>query len=127
MLNINSVIWDRVTAEDIKKQIEKTDVNENQFFEFKSAKESPPKMMKEISAFSNTFGGYIFIGVENNKTITGRGDWTEERIHTTIHDSISPTPLFDVKEFMVDNKPVLVVRIEEGPMPPLHCKGWNNI
>ena len=59
MLNINNTVWSKVTADDVKKQIDKIEVNENIFFEFKSAGESNAKMMKEISAFSNTFGGYI--------------------------------------------------------------------
>lgn len=118
MLNINNVEWSILTAKDVKEQISKTEVHENYFFEFKSARESNIKMMKEVTAFANTFGGYIFIGVENDKSISGRGDWTEERLHTTIHDSITPIPIFDVKEFIVDNKSILVVRIEEGAMPP---------
>lgn len=118
MLNINNVEWSKVTGGDVKAQIEKTDVAENFFYEFKSARESTSKMMKEVSAFSNTFGGYIFIGVEDDKTISGCGAWTEERLHTTIHDTITPTPIFDVKEFEIDAQSILVIRIEEGLMPP---------
>lgn len=118
MININNIEWNKLTAEDVKKQIEKTEIHENFFIEFKNSMESNSKMMKEISAFANTFGGYIFIGIEDDKTITGRGNWTEERLHTTIHDSISPSPIFDVKEFVIDNQSILLVRIEEGTMPP---------
>lgn len=74
--------------------------------------------MEEISAFSNTFGGYIFLGVSNNKQIEGCVEWNEQRIHAAIHDSITPTPSFDVKKFTVDTNVVYVIKIDEGSEPP---------
>lgn len=80
--------------------------------------ESTKKFIKEVSAFANTFGGYIFLGIEDDKTISGCKKWTEQRIHTAIHDSLTPVPTFDVRRFTIDGNIVLVVRIEEGNMPP---------
>lgn len=74
--------------------------------------------MEEVSAFSNTFGGYIFLGVTDQKQIEGCAEWNEQRIYTTIHDSITPTPSFDVKRFTIDTKIVYVIRIDEGSEPP---------
>lgn len=118
MININNVSWEKLQAEDIKQQILKTESSENFFFEFKEDEESTTKLMKEISAFANTYGGYIFIGISDNKTLKGCKRWTENRIHTTIHDSISPIPIFDVKVFSIDGVDILVIRIEEGVQPP---------
>ena len=118
MININNTIWENVQAEDVKAQLEKTDTAENFFFEFKEDEESPAKLMKEICAFANTFGGYIFIGVTDKKVIKGCCTWNENRVHTTVHDSISPIPLFDVKSFIIDGVSVLVIRVEEGSKPP---------
>ena len=74
--------------------------------------------MKEVSAFSNTFGGYIIIGVSNDKHIEGCTVWNEQKIHTTIHDSITPTPSFDIKRFTIEEKVIYVIKIDEGAEPP---------
>ncbi len=116
MININNKSWDKLKATDISKFL--FDLEENIFFEFKSDDVDTKKFSKEVSAFSNTYGGYIFIGVNDDKTITGCSNWTENRIHTTIRDSITPVPNFDVKKFNLCEKTVLVVRIEEGTVPP---------
>ena len=88
------------------------------FFEFKSDDEEPKKLIKEISAFANTYGGYILLGVNDDKTIGGCKKWTEQRIHITIHDSITPIPNFDVKKFTSKGKHIFVIKIEEGATPP---------
>lgn len=117
MININNKSWDRLRISDIHKLLSSAD-DETFFFEFKSDDETPAKLAKEVSAFSNTYGGYILLGVNNDKTIGGCIKWTEQRIHTTIHDSITPVPNFDVKKFKFDGTVVLVIKIEEGAMPP---------
>lgn len=117
MIRINNKRWDQVRGTDIRKLLTGAD-DENFFFEFKADEESPEKLMKEVSAFANTFGGYILIGVDNQKRITGCTRWTEQRIHTCIHDSITPIPNFDVRRFRIDKKTVYVIRIEEGSFPP---------
>lgn len=117
MISINNKRWDKLRSTDIEKFL-MGDVDESFFFEFKADDETPAKLIKEISALSNTYGGYIFLGVNNDKTIGGCKKWTEQRIHTTIHDSITPIPNFDVKKFKIHEKIVLVIKIEEGSMPP---------
>lgn len=44
---------------------------ENQHVEFKRKVKFPEKIIKEIVAFANTDGGHLFIGVDDDKTITG--------------------------------------------------------
>lgn len=121
MININDKDWDKLRSTDIEKFLTYPD-DESFFFELKSDDESPAKLIKEISALSNTYGGYILLGVNDDKTIGGCQKWTEQRIHTTIHDSITPVPNFDVKKFKIHNKIVLVIKIEEGSMPPYITK-----
>lgn len=117
MININNKRWDKITARDIQKVLSGTD-DESFFFEFKSDDEEPNKLVKEISALANTYGGYIFLGVNNDKSIGGCEKWTEQRIHTTIHDSLTPTPNFDVRRFKIEGKTVFVIKVEEGTLPP---------
>ena len=117
MININNKRWDKITARDIQKVLSGTD-DESFFFEFKSDDEEPNKLVKEISALANTYGGYIFLGVNNDKSIGGCEKWTEQRIHTSIHDSLTPTPNFDVRRFKIEGKTVFVIKVEEGTLPP---------
>ena len=100
-----------LTPADIQSAISEIDFDESFYFELKDDRVAPKKIMEEISAFSNTFGGYIFLGVSNNKQIEGCVEWNEQRIHAAIHDSITPTPSFDVKKFTVDTNVVLPSRI----------------
>ena len=118
MLNINGKEWDALEPADIEAMLSEQDLDESFYFEFKDDKVDTKKVMEEVSAFANTFGGYIFLGVTNAKIIEGCSAWNEQRIHTAIHDSITPTPSFDVKKFTCTAGVVYVVRIDEGSEPP---------
>lgn len=118
MVNINSKPWEELQFKDVQDYLSDPDSNENCFFEYKIDKVEPAKLVKEISAFANTYGGYIFLGVDDNKNIVGCTVWNEQRIHITIHNGITPTPQFDVKCFSADDKIIYVIKIEEGAMPP---------
>lgn len=118
MININNKEWDELKLSDIQTLL-KQDDDETFFFEYKRDDVSNKKIIEEISAFANTYGGYILLGINNDKTISGCKEWTEQRIHVTIHDSITPTPNFDVKKFKTEKDEIIfVIRIEEGNMPP---------
>lgn len=117
MININDREWNDLTIEDVEKTI--SDQEESFFFEFKEDGVETKKLSEEISAFANTYGGYIFMGVSDEKVITGCKKWNEQKIHTMIHDSLSPIPNFDVKKFMTkDLKNIFVIKIEQGTTPP---------
>ena len=118
MVNINGKEWTKLAPSDIQSAISEIDFDESFYFELKDDRVSPKKMMEEVSAFSNTFGGYIFLGVSDDKQIEGCTAWNEQRIHTTIHDSITPTPSFDVKKFTFNTNVVYVIKIDEGAEPP---------
>ena len=117
MLNINNKAWDRLRFKDIEALLS-CDDDETVFFEFKSDKIAPREVAEEVCAFANTYGGYLLLGVENDKTITGCKQWTEHRIHTTMHDSLTPSPIFEVKRFKTVHGPIFVIRVEPGPFPP---------
>lgn len=117
MININNKDWNHLCADDVCSFL-LGGGEENFFFEFKADQEKNSKLIKEISAFANTYGGYLFLGVNDDKTIGGCLEWTEQRIHATIHDSISPTPIFDIKKFEIDGKTIYIIKIEEGKNPP---------
>lgn len=119
MININGKDWDKLRMSDIKKLLSQSD-DETFFFEYKDDDVSPKKLIEEISAFANTYGGYIFLGVKDDKSILGCKKWNEQRIHTVIHDSITPIPIFDVKKFKesTTGNIIFVIKINEGLEPP---------
>lgn len=118
MVNINGKEWTILEAADIVEVLSEIDTTESFYYEFKADDVSTKKLIEEISAFANTFGGYIFLGVSDDKQIKGCVQWNEQKIHTTIHDSITPTPSFDVKQFSFDDGVVYVIKIDEGAEPP---------
>lgn len=118
MININGKDWFDLTPSDVQAILNEQDTNESFFFEFKDDRVTTKKLIEEVSAFANTFGGYIFLGISDDKEILGCSDWDEQRIHTTIHDSITPIPSFDIKKFTYDSIIIYVIKIDEGIEPP---------
>lgn len=118
MININGKKWDELEIGDIESLLEKDD-DETFFFEYKNDDVSTKKIVEEISAFANTYGGYVLIGIDNDKKISGCTKWDEQRIHTTIHDSLTPIPSFDVRKFKdTDERIIFVIKVDEGVDPP---------
>ena len=122
MINISNKDWDQLNYADIEEWLNddfSANGQENFFFDFKSDDVNNTTLIKEVCAFANTYGGYLLIGVDDDGTIKGCRKWTEERIHTTVYDSITPIPIFDVKTFRQDIRdPLIVVKVEPGPMAP---------
>ena len=85
MLNINNKSWEKLRAKDISAFLNVLE-DESFFFEFKQDDVKPDHFIKEVSAFANTYGGYIFLGVDDSKNIVGCSKWTEQKIHSVIHD-----------------------------------------
>ena len=118
MININGKEWHEITGGDIEAFLASPETEESFFFEFKDDRVAPKKLTEEISALANTYGGYIFLGISDAKSIDGCTVWTEQRIQTTIHDSITPTPSFDVKKLICKGNTIFVIKVEEGSEPP---------
>ena len=117
MLGINGKQWNDIQWTDVEEFL--NEIEESFFFEFKKDEVSGAKLIKEIAALANTYGGYVFLGVSDDKKIEGCQKWDEQRIHATIHDSLSPIPSFDVKKFETnDNKKIYIIKVDEGPEPP---------
>ncbi len=117
MIELNGKEWSKLTFEDIVELL-KNDTDESFFLEYKCDQEDNTKFIKEVCAFANSFGGYIVLGVNDDKTISGCDEWDENRIHNVIRNCISPIPNFDVRTLNKDSQTIVVVRVEEGKLPP---------
>ena len=122
MNDINGKLWTELKNGDIDEFLSaitgEADNDENFFFEFKDSEVNNQKIANEICAFSNTYGGYIFIGVSDSKEITGSDRWTEERIQNLVCDSITPLPSCAIRRFVVNGKSIIVIKVDEGSRPP---------
>lgn len=120
MIEINNIEWSKLKEEDIDAFLSSKDVDndENFFFEFKQDDIRNEKFVKEVSAFANTFGGFVFLGVGDDKTIQGCSQWNEERIVSVLRDCITPIPDFTIRKFDFEAGSIYVVRVEEGSRPP---------
>ena len=117
MIRINNTNWEDLEISDVEEFLQHAET-ESVFFDNKADSAGNEKIAKEICAFANTFGGYVFIGVKDDNTIEGCTTWTEERVHNVVHDTITPTPIIDTKQLSTDKSYILIVRVEEGNQPP---------
>lgn len=100
------------------------------FIEAKSTKER--ELIQTVVAFSNTFGGRVYVGVEDDGTVQGEselrkiGKASEEQalasmvkhIGKVIRDRIKPVPDFDVDPVAVFDSPIVVVNVRPGEDAP---------
>jgi len=102
---------------------------EGQELEFKRSLAERKEILETISAFANSNGGRIFIGIEENKDgsvkeIVGikiRGREIENMSNDIKQNTDSVVyPSIEVKE--IEGKPVLVVEVKESPLKPVFVK-----
>ncbi len=104
-----------------KKILEIIEKGESATVEFKRKSSSPEKIAKEITAFANTLGGILFIGVEDNGDLYGvESEKTElDVVETACQFCIIPpiTPK-EVKVQNLYNKEIVIVEIAESKTKP---------
>ncbi|MBS0290267.1 MAG: putative DNA binding domain-containing protein [Proteobacteria bacterium] len=88
--------------------------NESKTLEFKENIQSLPSIVKAVIAFANTSGGTIVIGVsDKEKSIVGVKNalQEEEKLASSIVDSIEPLVLPDIQIISIRNKEVLLIQV----------------
>ena len=100
---------------------------EDHVTEFKSGRFHNESLAKEIVAFSNSSGGSIFIGIEDDGAVSGIDDKaTEERIINICRNLIEPSVLPEIFSHRhLNGKKVLEVVIPKGLFKPYKIKGQN--
>jgi predicted HTH transcriptional regulator len=93
---------------------------ENINCEFKRKFSSPEKIAKEMIAFANTKGGYLIIGVDDNKDIVGvESEKSEAALITDAAETWCEPPVkYSIDYIELNGKEVVVVEIPESDMKP---------
>ncbi len=111
-----------MTKTDLKNLIA---TGESSFLEFKHKVASPEKIAKEMSAFANTKGGKILIGVSDNGDMIGTESFYEEEFWLRMAASevcVPPIPI-TIELLHVGERDVMIVEIPEAEKKPVYVKG----
>ena len=97
--------------------------NESNTLEFKLSFQK--EVIQTISAFANSNGGDIIIGVNDSGDIIGTEHThiNTPEIINTIKQSTSPSIIPDVDFYQLNNKNIMVIHVDEYPVKPVACKG----
>lgn len=107
----------------LKKLIE---TGENQHLDFKFCVSDSRKIARTLSAFSNTDGGRLLIGVRDNGSIAGIQ--SEEEIYmvdTAAQIFCRPEITYNIKQHIVGTKTILEVEVSKGNKRPYQAKDEN--
>ena len=96
---------------------------EHQKLDFKFEISDARKIAKTFSAFANTDGGKLLIGVKDNGVITGiRADEEDYMVESAAHLFCRPKIDYHIKKWFIDGKWVLEVTIPESKSKPHYAK-----
>jgi predicted HTH transcriptional regulator len=99
---------------------------ENQTLDFKFEIADSRKIARTFSAFANTKGGKLLIGVKDNGTIAGiRTDEEKFMAEKAIHHYCKPLIESRSKEWIVEGKKVLEITIKPGKEKPYFALDTN--
>ncbi len=99
---------------------------ENQHLDFKYCVSDSRKIARTLSAFSNTDGGRILIGVRDNGSIAGIK--TDEEIYmvdTAAQLFCRPDITYTIRQQMTGGKTILEVNVKRGDKRPYQAKDEN--
>ena len=99
---------------------------EGKMLEFK--KEIPKNrqnLLKTMVAFANGAGGNIYVGVDDDRIVTGIKEEPfelEEKMSSIIYDSISPIPNVFFQTTAFEDKVIFIIRILSGANKPYYLR-----
>jgi predicted HTH transcriptional regulator len=107
----------------LKKLIEE---GENQQLDFKYCVSDSRKIARTLSAFANSDGGRILIGVRDNGSIAGiKSDEEYYMVDTAAQLFCRPVITFTIKQHIAGGKTILEVEVIKGDKRPYQAKDEN--
>lgn len=104
---------------------------ESTYLEFKGKDTRPESLAREMVAFSNTYGGTILLGIEDDGNVSGMNSMqNEEWIANISYNSINPSISPSIKILVEEGKKIAVIEIPKGkhkPYQTLDGKFWIRI
>jgi predicted HTH transcriptional regulator len=99
---------------------------ENQYLDFKYCVSDSRKIARTLSAFANSDGGRILIGVRDNGSIAGiRSDEEYYMVETAAELFCRPKIEYSIKQHMSGKKAILEVEVIKGDQRPYQVKDEN--
>lgn len=96
---------------------------EHQQQDFKFEISDACKIAKTLSAFANTEGGRLLIGVKDNGRIAGvRSEEEKYMIEAAAELYCSPTVNYSMQTHQVEGRTILIIQIEESDQKPIYAK-----
>jgi len=96
---------------------------ENQHLDFKYCVSDSRKIARTLTAFANSEGGRLLIGVRDNGSIAGvRSDEEYYMVETASHLYCRPEISFTVKQHTTDGKTILEIEVKKGDKRPYQAK-----
>ncbi len=93
---------------------------ENQYIEFKSESVKAMPLAEEIVAFANSEGGEIWLGIEDDRSISGLSKNYEEDIMNICRTLCIPPIKPEYEQFEIQSRPVARVLIPKGKDKPYY-------
>ena len=94
--------------------------SENQYIEFKSERVSAKNLAEEIVAFANAEGGEIWLGIEDDRQITGVSRSYEEDVMNICREGVIPPLRPTYQELEIEGVKVAHVSIAKGVDRPYY-------
>lgn len=104
-------------------------VGEGKNVEFKEELPSSQAIAKTVIAFSNTGGGKLIIGVNDQGKVTGLKPEVDilelqDKVASIIYDNCYPNVLPDIYTTTIDNQVLLVIEVYRGNLLPYYLKKY---
>lgn len=99
------------------------DEGESQHLDFKYCISDSRKIARTLTAFANSDGGRLLIGVRDNGSIAGiRSDEEYYMVETASHLYCRPEIEFTVKQHTSEGKTILEIEVKKGDKRPYQAK-----
>ena len=124
---------DEVAPDDLARLL---DVHEGWYVEYKQEVIGNRELAKSLSSFANQYGGWLFLGIRENRTTHAAGTFpgipneqvqlSLDSLRNAAKDLLQPSPFYNVRVFagpidaidLREGSSVIVVHVPEGPNSP---------